>query len=157
MELIGKTTIHPVLFFSGKISGYFTWSVMVLSLLNIEILAKHKFPFSKEIYILTLVIGLLFIVVSLVNLGKSTRLGLPDENTVFKTNGLYKISRNPMYVGFNLLTVSSIIYCANIWILLLGIYSIIVYHLIIRGEETFLKKRFGETYINYIASVRRYI
>ena len=29
-----------------------------------------------------------------INLGKSTRLVLPSENTVFKTNGVYKISCN---------------------------------------------------------------
>ncbi len=31
MDLIGKTTINPVLFYTGKISGYITWIIYVLT------------------------------------------------------------------------------------------------------------------------------
>jgi hypothetical protein len=37
-----------------------------------------------------------FIVFSLVNLGKSTRLGLPTVRTKLKIHGIYRISRNAM-------------------------------------------------------------
>ena len=90
-------------------------------------------------------------------LGKSTRFGLPTEKTVLKTRGLYKISRNPIYFGFNLITLSSIIYFINPIILVPGIYSIVVYHLIIIGEEKFLEKAFGVAYLKYKKKVRRYI
>jgi protein-S-isoprenylcysteine O-methyltransferase Ste14 len=42
-------------------------------------------------------------------------------------------------------------------VLILGIYSIITYDLIIRAEERFLKKRFGEEYQEYKERVNRYI
>jgi protein-S-isoprenylcysteine O-methyltransferase Ste14 len=38
-----------------------------------------------------------------------------------------------------------------------GIYSIVVYHLIIIGEEKFLEKAFREAYLEYKKKVRRYI
>jgi len=101
--------------------------------------------------------GLGLSVLSLINLGSSTRLGLPSEITTFKTNGLYKYSRNPMYVGFNFLTIASMLYVWHIIILFLGLYSIIIYHFIILGEERFMESRFGEEYINYKQKVRRYI
>lgn len=85
----------------------------------------------------------------MINLGKSTRLGLPSEQTNFKTKGLYKFSRNPMYVCFKSITFSSIIYTFNIWIVSLGIYSVIVYHLIILGEEQFLENWFNNEFISY--------
>jgi len=71
-------------------------------------------------------IGLLFTVISLINPGKSTTLGLPSKNTVFKTNGIYKISQNPMYIGFNCLTLASMLYTLNITVILLGVYSMII-------------------------------
>ena len=157
MDLIGKTTINPVLFYSGKISGYLTWIVLILLLLKINIIGKITFAYNEYISIVILIIGLIFFILSIINLGSSTRLGLPSKNIVLKTRGLYKISRNPMYLGFNLLTISSMIYTLNLWIVLLGIYSIIIYHLIILGEERFLENRLGVEYTNYKKKIRRYV
>lgn len=157
MDLIGKSTINPILFYSGKIAGYLTWIIYSLSVLKINIMSRYDFSYNSYIALFTVTVGLIFVIISLINLGQSTRLGLPSESTVLKTNGLYKISRNPMYFGFNLLTISSIIYMFNIVIFTLGIYSILIYHLIIIKEEGFLDKRFGIDYSNYKKTVRRYI
>jgi protein-S-isoprenylcysteine O-methyltransferase Ste14 len=157
MDLIGKTTINPILFYSGKIAGYLTWIVYSLSVLKINIVSRYDFSYNAYIAKFTVTVGLFFVVISLINLGRSTRLGLPSESTVLKTNGLYKISRNPMYFGFYLLTISATIYMFNLVIFVLGVYSIIIYHLIIIGEESFLDKRFGVDYSNYKKTVRRYI
>ena len=62
-----------------------------------------------------------------------------------------------MYVGFNLITISSIIYTGNLFILLMGLYSIIVYHFIIISEEKFLASRFEMEYLDYKLGVRRYL
>jgi protein-S-isoprenylcysteine O-methyltransferase Ste14 len=62
-----------------------------------------------------------------------------------------------MYLGFNLLTISSIIYMLNPIVSLFGIYSIIIYHFIIIGEERFLETRFGTAYLDFKKRVRRYL
>jgi protein-S-isoprenylcysteine O-methyltransferase Ste14 len=157
MNLIGKATINPILFYSGKISGYITWIIYLLLIFKIDIIDRGTYIHNDYISYIILIIGLLFSILSIINLGISTRLGLPLEDTVLKTNGLYKLSRNPMYLGFNLVTISSMIYTFNIWIILLGIYSIIVYHLIILGEEKFMQTRFGEKYIDYKIKTGRYL
>jgi protein-S-isoprenylcysteine O-methyltransferase Ste14 len=157
MNLIGKATINPILFYSGKISGYITWIIYLLLIFKIDIIDRGTYIHNDYISYIILIIGLLFSILSIINLGTSTRLGLPSEDTVLKTNGLYKLSRNPMYLGFNLVTISSMIYTLNIWIILLGIYSIIVYHLIILGEEKFMQTRFGEKYIDYKIKTGRYL
>jgi protein-S-isoprenylcysteine O-methyltransferase Ste14 len=90
-------------------------------------------------------------------LGTSVRLGLPTGETKLKNRGIHKVSRNPMYLGFDLLTISSIVGNANLLVLVLGIDSIITYDLIIRAEEKFLKERFGEHYQEYKERVNRYI
>lgn len=157
MNLIGKTTIHPLFFYTGKFSGYFTWVVLILSFCNINLFPVSAFPYSKLLAAILLFVSSIFIVFSMIHLGKSTRLGLPSEDTTLKVNGLYKISRNPMYVGFNLFTISAMISTLNIWIILLGVYSLIIYHFIILGEEKFLEKRFGSDFIAYKNSIRRYL
>jgi protein-S-isoprenylcysteine O-methyltransferase Ste14 len=157
MDLIGKTTIHPVLFYTGKISGYITWIILFLLIFDINIVQRIEIFYKDIVSFFMLFTGLFFIVLSLFNLGKSTRLGIPSEETVLKTAGLYKYSRNPMYLGFNLLTIASMIYALDIWIFLSGIYSIFIYHFIILGEEKFLESRFGVTYSIYKKKVRRYL
>jgi protein-S-isoprenylcysteine O-methyltransferase Ste14 len=157
MKITGKPTINPLLFFSGKICGYVSWIVLALSLAGIKFPGSHTLFFNKVIALFLLAAGLLYTFISLVNLGRSTRLGLPEESTELKTSGLYNFSRNPMYLGFNLITVSSVVYTLNYTILIIGIYSIIIYHLIILAEEKFLEKRFGEQYLEYRRKVNRYL
>jgi len=43
MELIGKSTINPLVFYTGKISGYITWIVLILSLCCIESVNRIEF------------------------------------------------------------------------------------------------------------------
>lgn len=157
MELFGKPTINPLMFYSGKISGYITWGVLAYSLIIEDLGRGSNYFYNGIIAYFLIAIGFMFTIVSLLHLGKSTRLGLPSESTVLKTNGIYKLSRNPMYVGFGLFTIASMIYTLNLWIIILGIYSIVIYHLIIIGEEFFLEKRFGVSFIDFKRNTRRYL
>jgi protein-S-isoprenylcysteine O-methyltransferase Ste14 len=157
MKIIGKTTIHPFLFYSGKTAGYLLWIFLALNLFNIPVIDGMRHPVLKIISVIILLLGLALTAVSLFNLGKSTSLGVPDEDTTLKTDGLYRFSRNPMYLGFNCITIAALLFNVNLIFLFLGGYCIIIYHLIILGEERFLENRFGGDYRKYKSSVRRYI
>lgn len=157
MDLIGKATLHPLLFYTGKIAGYFTWIIFILSAFDIFVITPKSSAQLKWISYLTALIALLLIISSTIYLGKSTRLGLPKEQTVLKTKGIYKLTRNPMYLGFDLLTLSSVLYFYDTIILVLGLYSILTYHFIILGEERFLTKRFGDEFLNFKKNTRRYL
>ena len=156
MNIIGKPTIHPALFFSGKILGYSTWIICLISVIR-----SYLYNTPMNVVSITsmgiFIMGLLLSGISMINLGSATRLGLPNEETTFKSGGLYKISRNPMYLGFNLITIGSLIYVHNIFVIVMGCYSIFIYHLIIMNEEKFLIKVFGDKYNAYKKNVRRYL
>ena len=154
-KIIGKTTINPLLFYSGKIFGYIAWVLLFISFVSITDTSQIN---PRRWYaVIILCLGLFITIISLINLGKSIRLGIPQESTEFKTSGLYKISRNPMYLGFNILSLSAILFTINFIVFILGVYSIYVYHLIILGEEEFLESRFSEQYLEYKKNERRYL
>jgi len=157
MEVLGKTTINPFLFYSGKIAGFIPIIVSMLVFFNIVTIEKTSFAGSIYIALFLFLLSMFFIFVSLFNLGSSTRVGIPTENTILKQHGLFKISRNPIYVGLHLLNFASLIYCFNLYLIIFALYSFIVYHLIIKGEEQFLEERFGQEYLSYKKQVRRYL
>ncbi|HRW22346.1 MAG: isoprenylcysteine carboxylmethyltransferase family protein [Proteiniphilum sp.] len=157
MELIGKPPINPLLFYTGKISGYITWISFIYNLTRDGFGGNLVFNFTEIVAFSLFALGLIFSVVSILDIGSSIRLGLPNEDTVLKSKGIYRISRNPMYVGFGLFTISSMIYTMNYTIIALGLFSLVVYHLIIKSEEKFLLNRFGDDYEVYRKKVKRYL
>jgi protein-S-isoprenylcysteine O-methyltransferase Ste14 len=156
MEIIGKPTINPIFFFSGKVSGYAIWIASLLSIMGIlDISNFHIVPLDITAFVV-FVGGALVTLFSFIGLGTAVRLGIPETKTSLKTTGIYRFSRNPMYLGFDLFTVAGMLYLSNYIVFIFGLYSIVIYHLIILGEEKFLANRFGEGYVNYAKKVRRY-
>jgi protein-S-isoprenylcysteine O-methyltransferase Ste14 len=157
VELIGTPSIQPALFYSGKMAGYSTWILLGLEHAGVRVLPGVHSPLLDALSLVAVGVAALFIVMSAVSLGASTRLGLPTGETVLKTGGIYRFSRNPMYVGFNALTLAAVLGTGSVVTLALGVYSIAIYHRIIRAEERYLADAFGEQYAQYRAGVYRYL
>jgi len=82
----------------------------------------------------------------------------PTTTTSLVTGGLYRFTRNPMYLGFALLLLAWGLFLANV-AALLGVPAFIVYmnRFQIVPEERALEARFGDEYSRYCARVRRWI
>ena len=73
-------------------------------------------------------------------------------------NGLFKISRNPMYLGMDLiLWGTSILLGSLITFIFPILFTILIKKLFIEFEEKNLEKKFGKRYFNYKKRVRRWI
>ena len=89
----------------------------------------------------------------------SWRAGVPKtDKTELVTSGIYQISRNPAFLGFDLLYIGTLLMFFN-WILcFLTVFAVIMYHLqIVNVEEDFLFATFGNEYLQYKKKVCRYI
>ena len=72
--------------------------------------------------------------------------------------GIYRVTRNPMYVGMALLQVAIGVALGNWWIIILvPVVLAVVYLTAIRHEEAYLEQKFGTAYTDYKASVRRWL
>ena len=90
------------------------------------------------------------------------RAGTPirpfERSTVLVTGGLYRYTRNPMYLGLTLILL-------GVWLLLgtasallpIAVFIWVIQEGFIRGEERFLDAIFGEQYRGYKSRVRRWI
>jgi protein-S-isoprenylcysteine O-methyltransferase Ste14 len=74
------------------------------------------------------------------------------------STGVYRFTRNPMYVGMALLQAGIGLVWANGWILaLIPVVLAVVQRTAIRHEEAYLERKFGEAYLDYKRSVRRWL
>lgn len=82
----------------------------------------------------------------------------PHKASKVVSSGVYRISRNPMYLGLLLLLVSEGLILGNLS-MLLGLWCFVVYitRFQIIPEERALEVRFGEEYLRYKNQVRRWI
>jgi protein-S-isoprenylcysteine O-methyltransferase Ste14 len=72
--------------------------------------------------------------------------------------GPYRITRNPIYVGLALLYIGLAIAAQSLWaLLILPLVLWVIRTRVIAREEAFLHARFGATYADYQARVRRWL
>lgn len=82
----------------------------------------------------------------------------PERTAVLVTGGVYRISRNPMYVGMLFLLLGWATYLSAL-LPFLGpiIFVLYITRFQIRPEERVLSQLFGEQYSHYLARVRRWL
>ena len=94
--------------------------------------------------------------------GYFRRLGTAVEpwkpSTALATGGLYRLSRNPIYLGFAITYVGFAVAMDSVLVLLLLIPCLfVVDRFVIRREERYLSAKFGSDYDAYRARVRRWL
>ena len=87
-----------------------------------------------------------------------SRKGIKTDQTELVTNGIYWFSRNPAFLGFDLVYIGILLMFFH-WILLAAsVFAGVMLHLqIVYVEERFLKEVFGEEYLEYQKKVCRYL
>lgn len=103
--------------------------------------------------------GAIAFIISVVTMSDSWRAGVPEKKeTNLVTDGIYKISRNPAFLGFDLVYIGILLKFFNYVLFTVSIMAVILLHLqIVNVEEDFLIAEFGEEYLNYKKHVCRYI
>lgn len=72
--------------------------------------------------------------------------------------GLYRFTRNPMYVGISLLLAGWSLLAASPWLAGYGVILAIAFHLrVLLYEEPRLRKQFGDEWFSYAATVPRWL
>ncbi len=80
------------------------------------------------------------------------------EDTAFVEDGIYRHTRNPMYVGMALAYVAITLAFNSYWpFLALVPVLIVIHYYVIAREEAYLAERFGQTYLDYCTRVRRWL
>ena len=101
--------------------------------------------------------GVLIFIAAMLTMRDSWRAGIPEKDkTELVTTGIYRLSRNPAFLGFDLMYLGLLIAFFNIVHLLFVLYAVVMLHLQILQEEQFLTATFGDKYIEYKRNAGRY-
>lgn len=81
-----------------------------------------------------------------------------QESDSLVTSGMYRITRNPMYLGMLSILVGVAVLCGSVSPFVVATLFVPVLNVrVIRHEEAMLAERFGAEYDAYMRSVRRWI
>ncbi len=155
LGILDKEALNRAAFFApllGKEKAVY-WFYQISNILLIVYLCFLKITTNPYWLYTGLVIyglGVLFCIVSVSNFAK------PAENGI-NLKGLYRISRNPMYVAYFIYFLGCVLLTQSLILLAILMVFQISAHWIILSEERWCVKKFGEEYINYMNKVRRYI
>jgi protein-S-isoprenylcysteine O-methyltransferase Ste14 len=115
---------------------------------------------------LTMIAGVLFFAAAVFFLSRSLVQFIRTRNSVvtvkpaesLQTSGIYRATRNPMYVGLVLVYLGLTCLIGNWWnIILLPVLLLTIQEYVMKREEKYLTRKFGPEYINYKQKVKRWL
>ncbi len=90
--------------------------------------------------------------------GAGTNISPLKPALTLVNSGPYRFSRNPLYVAMTLLFVGLTLLVNSWWGVLLLVPLILLLHFgVVRREERYLQRKFGDEYTEYRSQVRRYV
>lgn len=140
--------------------------ILVLILVSSNYFSSQKIdlihlPNQDLISIIILLIGILILINPIFKFIKSkTTIDPIKFKKVNKLiiSGIYKYSRNPMYLGLLIIVISTSIFFLNIFSITTPLlFYCWINRFQIKREEIFLTEKFGEEYISYKIKTRRWI
>jgi protein-S-isoprenylcysteine O-methyltransferase Ste14 len=138
-----------------------TYSIAVIQYASVffsRFILTLKFPASiRWVGIALTGGGVIFFILAITSMRDSWRAGVDEsQKTAIVTSGIYSISRNPAFVGFDMLYLGSALALPNVLLLVAAVIGILLLHLQILEEETYLPHAFGEEYLQYKSRTPRY-
>ncbi len=108
--------------------------------------------------VLTAVLGNISFLAGMLTMRDSWRAGVSKDKTALVTRGIFRISRNPAFLGFDLVYLGILFQFFDWTLCIVSLFAILMFHLqIVFNEEEAMLRAFGEEYLDYRKRVNRYL
>jgi protein-S-isoprenylcysteine O-methyltransferase Ste14 len=146
-----KNILPPTYFFGAII-------LMVALHVGLPIAKVIDFPWNV-LGLIPLIVGLLLAIVADRMFHQHDTTVKPfEQSTALVTGGVFRFSRHPMYLGFTgvLLGLALLFGTISPWLIVV-MFAIVMDRVFIHVEESMMAETFGEDWVTYTQSVRRWI
>jgi protein-S-isoprenylcysteine O-methyltransferase Ste14 len=171
------TGLNPIVVFrtqgAWRIVEFFALAALISWVVEVILHASHsRFDFAPERVEIAFLhlqsvktlgavlacIGLFIFVLAFFSFGDSWRIGI-DRKTAGQlvTGGIFSVSRNPIYVAFDLLFIGVFLMNGTWFFLVFALLAIFAVHMQTLREEKFLAQRYGDAYQQYRKKTPRYL
>ena len=147
-----------------KIPPVLVWLVMAAAMLGVSYAAPGlSFTLAGRVFIALALVALgealaIAGVVAFRDSGTTVNPLTPGASSSVVASGVYRISRNPMYLGFLLALAGWAVFLANLGaVVLLPAFAAYITQFQIKPEERALLAKFGSEFAQYMSRVRRWI
>lgn len=170
-----RTGVNPVVFkgsgsahdFIGRIFKVLFAAIVAVVVIYAFVPNAHQYlmpiswlerTWAKTTGIVLLLVSLLWTTLAQGQMGNSWRIGIDVEHrTELVQSGVFKISRNPIYVGMMVTLLGLLFVIPNVVTLITLLLGVILIGIQVRLEEEYLTRMHGEKYLEYRRNVRRWI
>jgi len=145
---LGKPSL---IFLYGILLGVLAFYLYPLSFLPVN--------YSHPAGIIFFILSLILLILSITHI-QTTLSEITDykASVSLMTGGIYKYSRNPVYIAFSLFQIGYACYFNNLWVLIALLVSLtFIIYIVIPGEEKLMEQEYGMAYLKYKRNVRRWI
>ena len=152
-DVAGVIALPPLIFL-----GFLAAAVVLEAVVPLPLLAAHVFP--RYLSGAALAVGG-FVMIAMGTrrfLAAGTNIPPTLPTTALVVDGIYRRTRNPLYLGMTLVYLGLGVAAASLWTIGLVVPLIWVINVgVVAREERYLERKFGDAYRFYKARVRRWI
>ena len=156
LSILNKETVKRAAYFAPLLNkektAYYIYQIsnifIIIYLFFLKIKTSPTWLFFIDLFIY--IFGAFLLMISIINFSYPSKKGI-------NKNGIYKISRNPMYLSYFIFFFGCVLITQSLLLLAFVILFIITSHVIIISEERWCINEFGKEYLDYMKKVRSYI
>lgn len=144
----------PLLYFFAIVGG-----VVLERLLPLGDADSNVIPSGTFVGTLAIIAGFAVFAAAMRGFSRAeTNVPTTMPTTAIVTCGVYRFSRNPIYLGMTLFYLGLSFVLQNVYMLILLVPVLLVMRYgVIAREEAYLERKFGEDYLSYKQKVRRWL
>jgi protein-S-isoprenylcysteine O-methyltransferase Ste14 len=157
INIDGEPPIGKGIFYASKYAILGLWGAAVAQSWGLDLSLVRAPGWLWWVFLTLWVGGFLLLIIGRLGMADSFRIGSPRESTRLRVGGLFRYSRNPMYLGVYATLLAGVLGTLNPIVLVVGVFVVAVHHRIVLAEEQHLQKTFGQEYRDYCGRVRRYL
>lgn len=136
-----------------------TYLLPFVQIISIVFYSDIKYIALRIVGVIITAFGVLVFIMAVAQMKENWRAGVQREDrTSLVTAGIYSVSRNPAFLGFDLMYIGILFSFFNWWLCVITALALVLFHLqIVNVEEDFLIETFGQEYLEYKKNVFKYL